>query len=62
MHSGSAQKLAELARSKGYEVQFEYGSFPCDIKMNEGLDCYSRMANHSIRSAAAYIQGHPGID
>lgn len=61
-HSGTARKLAELATSKGYQVEFGGGSFPHDLKMNEGWDCYTPMKDHTLKSAISYISNHPGVD
>lgn len=61
-HSGAARRLMETAVSKGYQVEFGSGSFPHDLKMHEGWDCYGPLKNHTLRSASTYISDHPGVD
>lgn len=52
--------LAEMAKSKGFEVSFDEGGFVNDIRLNEGFDAGAPVRNHSVRTARRFIEQHPG--
>jgi tRNA(Phe) wybutosine-synthesizing methylase Tyw3 len=56
----TAQKLAALAKQKGFKVLTGQGGFRRDVRLNEGFDVNAPVRDHTLMSALRYIENHPG--
>lgn len=61
-NSGAAQNLAELAKAKGYEIEFARDHFRHDVKMHVGWDSYGALQDYTINAATKLLHNHPGVD
>jgi hypothetical protein len=61
-NSGAAHSLAELARTKGYEVEFARDHFRRDVKMHVGWDSYGALRDYTLNAAMKILSDHPGVD
>lgn len=61
-NSGAAHGLAQLAKTKGYDVEFSTDHFRHDVKMHVGWDSYGDLKDYTINAAMKLLRDHPGVD
>ena len=59
---GSVRELADLAVSKGFEIEVHPSGFMHDVKLHEGSDASAPLRNHTVRSARRFLELHPGAN